>query len=101
MTSFPNSIGPRREAGKLTLAQYGFTTRTAFDDGWAYAKMADGSWQFGIFVLTNGRTDKRLCVTDSAVGGGTYHSTTAIEVERLRDGLWKSVRVLPPVSGCS
>lgn len=100
MTSFRNSIGPRRVAGERSLAQYGFTERSAFDDGWAYAKMADGSWQFGIFVLTDGQTTKRLCVTDDAIDRGTYHATIPIEVSRQADGTWRSVHVFARLPGC-
>lgn len=101
MTSFPNSIGPSRSAGKTTLANYGFTQRSIFDDGWAYAKTADGSWQFGVFVLTDGTRAKTLCITDSALGGGTYHATTAIEATPGPGGLWRSARVLHGVRGCA
>lgn len=100
MTSFRNSIGPGRAADRHTLAQYGFTDRSSFDDGWAYAKMADNSWQFGIFVLTNGKKVKQLCVTDDALGGPTYHTTIAIEVRRDAAGRWESSKDLGSVVGC-
>lgn len=100
MTSFANSIDPGRTAGKRTLAQYGFTELSTFDDGWAYAKMADGSWEFGIFVLTDGSRTKQLCITDTAVGGGTYRATISIEAKLQPDGFWRSVRLLGPVVGC-
>lgn len=101
MTSFRNSIGPRRVAGERNLPQYGFTERSAFDDGWAYAKMTDGSWQFGIFVLTDGQTTKRLCVTDDAIGSGTYHATIPMEVARQADGTWRALRVFRRLPGCA
>ncbi len=100
MTSFPNSIGPRRVAGKRTLADYGFTVVKGFDDGWAYSTEPDNSWQIGVFMLKDGRRMKRLCVTDVAIGGGTYRSTTAIDVAARSDGTWHAVRVLGVVSGC-
>ena len=99
MTSFPNSIGPRRRPGAYTLAQYGFTSFTSFGDGWAEAQEADHSWSFGFFVLDNGDQKKRLCVTDTA-HGGTYRSTEAIDVVPAKDGLWKSVTVVGRVPGC-
>ena len=100
MTSFANSIGPGRTVGKRTLAQYGFTELSTFDDGWAYAKMADGSWEFGIFVLTDGDRTKLLCVTDTALGGGSYRATTGINAKLQPDGFWRSTRLLGPVVGC-
>ncbi len=100
MLSFPNSIGPRRTSGKRTLADYGFTVVKGFDDGWAYATEPDKSWQIGVFVLTDGHRSKRLCITDGAIGGGTYRSTTAIDVAARPGGTWHAIRTLGPVKGC-
>lgn len=101
VTSFPNSTGPRRRAGERTLAQYGFTHVELFDDGWAQAQMADGSWQVGVFVLDDGAHRKRLCFTDVATNGGTYHTTTTLDVAAQRGGLWRVVGRPGPVKGCS
>lgn len=100
MTSFPNSIGPRRKPGAYTLAQYGFTSFTSFDDGWAEAEEADHSWSFRFFVLNNGDRRKRLCVTDAA-HGGTYHSAQAVDVAPGAGGLWKVTSVVGQVPGCT
>jgi hypothetical protein len=99
MTSFANSIGPRRKPGAYTLAQYGFTSFTSFGDGWAEAEEADHSWSFRIFVLNNGDRKKRLCVIDAA-HGGTYHTTEAVDVAPSAGGLWKATSVLGQVPGC-
>lgn len=101
ITSFPNSIGPRRRPGARTLADYGLTKKSSFDDGWVYTAMPDKSWMVGVFILKPGRQRRRICITDTSTSGGTYRSINAVDVRRRPDGSWVVAQVVGPVTGCS
>ena len=82
-TSFPNSIGPRRQDGLKTFEDYGFTT-VELVEGRVELYEDDRSWMFGVTVL--GAEDDRavLCILDSALGGPSYRTQDA-RVFALRD----------------
>ena len=76
VTSFPNSIGPRREDGLKTFVDYGFTT-VELVDRTVELYQDDRSWMFGITVLDASDSRLVLCVLDKALGGPTYHTQDA------------------------
>ena len=88
-TSFDNSTGPRREPGRHTFADYGFTQVTGFPDGWSYAAEADGSWTIGVLVLDDAPRRKLLCFAECA-RDGTYRSTTVVEAVPSTGDLWRA-----------
>lgn len=86
VTSFPNSIGPRREAGRFTLTDYGFTLVEANGQMVRFTDAEDG-WTFTVTVLDERRGRLRLCVADKAENGGSYDVVKAIEVVEGSTGL--------------
>ncbi|MBA16270.1 MAG: hypothetical protein CMN73_07925 [Sphingomonas sp.] len=87
VTSFPNSIGPRREADKHRFADYGFT-EIADDAGTAELTSADGEWVFRIRVLGASGDTIRICVLDRALNGGSYFTVKPVEISEGDDGLF-------------
>ena len=86
VTSFPNSIGPRREEGLHTFADYGFTDVVV--DGQAVRlTWPEGEWVFTVTVLDERNGRLRLCVADKAENGGSYDTVSAIEVVEGATGL--------------
>jgi len=90
MTSFRNSIGPRRVPGLKTLADYGFTDIRV---NGATAEIYDpvNPWVYRLIVLGRNGTRVRVCVTDHALNGGSYWTNETIEVERRPDGMFRAV----------
>jgi hypothetical protein len=84
--SFPNSIGPRREEGLKTFADYGFTT-VELVDRTVELYEDDRSWMFGITVLDASDSRLVLCRLDKALGGPTYHSQDAMAFQPGEGGL--------------
>ena len=87
MTSFPNSVGPRREEGLKTLADYGFVATG--DDGTTYEE-DDGSWRFVVTPLASGDGRMLVCVEDQALNGGSYHTRHALELVEDASGLLRA-----------
>ncbi|MFZ5746207.1 MAG: hypothetical protein ACOY45_00965 [Pseudomonadota bacterium] len=87
VTSFPNSIAPRREEGHRTFADYGFT-QVAHDGPAAVLTAADGGWTFRVTVLQSSGKTVQLCILDRALNGGSYFSVKPVEFERGEDGLY-------------
>lgn len=87
MTTFPNSLGPRREEGLRTLADYGFA---ASEDGVTYIE-GDGSWRFVLTPLADKEGRILLCVEDEALNGGSYHTRRAYELMEGVTGLLAAV----------
>jgi hypothetical protein len=85
-TSFPNSIGPRREDGLKTYADYGFTTVEVVDKT-AELYQDDRSWMVAVTVLRTEGEHAVLCILDRALGGPTYHTQDAKVFELRDDGL--------------
>jgi hypothetical protein len=86
VTSFPNSIGPRREDGLKTFADYGFTD-IELVDGTVELYEGDRSWMFGITVLKASDGQLVLCVLDKALAGPTYHTQDATAFQAGEGGL--------------
>lgn len=90
MSSFRNSLADlaRRSRGK-TLRQLG-THRFAWSEGELEATEADGSWVRMFKPLRAPRGRIRLCFTDQAQNGGTYLTSSAIELTALRNGSYRA-----------
>jgi hypothetical protein len=104
VTSFDNSTGPRRRPGARTLGDYGFTNpaSTSRDYVTVY-RYADGDvrWLFGVDILSRSGRTLTLCITDKAVGSGTYYFVYPIEVVEGAGGLLQATgrRVTGPKCG--
>lgn len=85
-TSFPNSIGPRRQDSLKTFADYGFTTVEQVDRT-VELYQADRSWMFAITLLEAADDRLLICVLDRGLGGPTYHTQNALVFEPGEGGL--------------
>jgi hypothetical protein len=99
LTSFPNSTGPRRRAGAVTPADYGFT-RLSMRDGWTVLSEADGGWDIGLRRLSSDRGEVLVCFLDQARNGGSYRTQTPLELTRGTDGLFRASRELSSIKDC-
>ncbi len=85
LTSFNNSIGPRREKGKHTFEDYGFALSQS-DEKKAVVREPDGSWEF-VVTLLPGTESIKICLEDKALNGGSYHTQHAYMLAPAKDGL--------------
>ena len=83
--TFPSSIGPRREANKVTFSDYGFMPREISGDK-AVLTNLQKDWFFTVRVLEQGRSSILICVSDEAADGGTYHATYPLILAMADDG---------------
>lgn len=89
LTSFPNSIGPRREPGKYSLADYGFTHMRR-DGNAVEFEPADRSWVLRFTLLYRGGDGVQLCILDRARNGGSYFTVRPVEFRMSSDGLYRA-----------
>ncbi|WP_206518557.1 hypothetical protein [Stakelama tenebrarum] len=89
VTSFPNSITPRREPEKSSFADYGFTQVTREGDAVAL-QPENGRWVFRIRLLGATGDTLRICVLDRALDGGTYFTVAPIEIAEDDDGIFRA-----------
>jgi hypothetical protein len=92
VTSFPNSIGPRREPGKMRLRDYGFVKIEPRGRAVDVFEQPKRDWLFSVRVLHDFGPRKTICLIDQNVGGGTYHTVEPIEIKRGRDGLYRATK---------
>jgi hypothetical protein len=90
VTSFPNSIGPRRRPGARTLRDYGFTRIERNRPNAISLFEADSSWVFYIRVLSWSGRKGMLCIGDKAMISGTYFIIEPLEVEEGPNGLLRA-----------
>lgn len=98
LTSFPNSVGPRRITGKTSFADYGFVRVEKTEDG-ANLEAEDKGWIMGFRVISAGPQSLQLCFTDRGEGrpgdvsAPSYNATSALVVSRMPRGTWAAKRV--------
>ena len=105
LTSFSNSVGPRRIPGKTSFADYGFTTVEEGVDG-ATLKQADGGWEmaFEILATTPGTVD--ICFHDRGIQrpgdiiGPSYNATQALRVTMSQGAGWPARQIREGLPGC-
>jgi len=100
LTSFPNSTGPRRGAGAVTPADYGFA-KMSKREGWTVLSAQDGGWDIGVRLLSADADSALICFLDKAQNGGTYRAQSALEVARGPDGLFHARRTWKSVGDCA
>jgi hypothetical protein len=106
LTSFDNSVGPRREANKRTFSDYGFTMVERTEKG-ARLYRQEGGWMMGFDVLSASPTSVQLCFVDSAlmrpgdIGRPSYDARSALLVSRGESAYWSARQVPEGFPGCS
>lgn len=90
MTTFPNSMGPRRRPGARTLRDYGFTRIEQNGPNAISLFEANSRWVFYIKVLSWSGREGILCIGDKAMLGGTYFVIEPLEVEEGPNGLLRA-----------
>ncbi len=83
--TFQSSIGPRREANKVTFSDYGFMPQEISGDK-AVLTDLQKDWFFTVKVLEQGRNSILICVGDEAADGGTYHAAYPLRLVMADDG---------------
>jgi len=91
VTSFPNSMGPRREQGKTTLLDYGYGIVTYHGEKDVVLKSQERDWTIGVTVLSQGESGAVICWTDKAENGGSYNVQTALKVRLEANGRLKAM----------
>lgn len=93
LTSFRNSTGPRRAAGKRTLADYGFSKTRRSNQG-ATMTSLDGGWMMSFQILTTSDAVVDVCFRDRALQRQTdrvrpsYDATSALRITKATKGYW-------------
>lgn len=105
LTSFPNSVGPRREPGKTTFADYGFVDLETIANG-ASLTQEDKGWMMSFTILSAGPSGLRLCFHDRGLArpgdviGPSYNTWSALFVSTARRGLWTARQIPGGYAGC-
>jgi hypothetical protein len=79
LTSFANSIGPRRQAGKTTFADYGYRPVTVTDQ---FAELRDDGWYLSLKVLHHTSDQVTVCFVDRSENGGTYATQRTLTLQQ-------------------
>lgn len=105
LTSFPNSVGPRRMPGKSTFADYGFVRVKKALAG-AELIRDDESWLMSFRIISANTTSLRLCFYDRALGKPgegfvpTYNTTSALLISKSERGAWAAKQVPSGFANC-
>lgn len=105
LTSFPNSVGPRRLAGRTSFADYGFVIVEKSSNG-ASIFSKDKGWVMSFRVLSTGPRSLQLCFHDRGLGRPgdatvpSYNATSALVVSKLPRGLWTAKQVRAGFANC-
>lgn len=105
LTTFPNSVGPRRMPGKTTFADYGFVRVEKTVNG---AKLVrdDKGWTMGFTIISAGPKSLRICFYDQGLArpgdirAPSYNATSALLVSKSRRGVWAAKQVLAGLPDC-
>lgn len=95
LTSFPNSIGPRREPGKKSFADYGFTEVELTPDG-AMLYRPDHGWMMYFRILKQDRSPMQICFGDRGlqrpqdVRAPSYNAQSALAISASEEQWWKA-----------
>ena len=95
LTSFPNSTGPRREPGKRSLADYGFTDVEMIPGG-AKLYRPDRGWVMTIRVLETHGSSIRICLRDRGlkrandIRAPSYDTQSALLVHASDQRWWRA-----------
>jgi hypothetical protein len=99
LTSFANSVGPRRKPGARLPADYGFT-HVDGNDSLAVLSEPDRSWELSVELISRNGDDVVICFGDDARNGGTYHSQQPLTLHKGLDGVYRALDERPQVPSC-
>jgi hypothetical protein len=81
LTSLPSALRPKKEKGKKTFADYGFTVQTV-DESEAVLEAAGGVKRLAIKVLDQKSSGIYLCVAEPGENGGQAKTQSVILLKR-------------------
>lgn len=105
LTTFRNSVGPRRIPGKTTFADYGFVRVEKTVSG-ANLVRDDKGWTMGFDIISVSPTSLRLCFHDRGlaqprdVRAPSYNATSALLVSKSQSGRWAAKQVSAGFATC-
>jgi hypothetical protein len=81
LTSLPSEFRPKKEKGKKTVADYGFTTQR-IDENEAIIEAAGGVRSLAIKVLDQKSSGIYVCVTEPGENGGDTKAQSVVLLKR-------------------
>jgi hypothetical protein len=105
LSTFPNSVGPRRMPGKKTFADYGFI-RVEKTTSAAKLVHEDNGWLMSFDVISANSQSLRLCFHDRGLVrpgysiAPSYDSTSALLVTKTVLGMWTAKQVPAGFENC-
>lgn len=81
LTSLPSTFRPKKEKGKKTIADYGFTAQTVSENE-TVIEGASGGKKFAITILDQTSAGIYACVAEHGENGGTAKTQTVIFLKR-------------------
>jgi len=81
LTSLPSALRPKKEKGKKTFADYGFTVQTV-DENEAVIEAAGGVMRLAIKVLDQKSSGIYVCVAEPGENGGSTKTQSVILLKR-------------------
>ena len=81
LTSLPSTLRPKKEKGKRTFADYGFTAQTV-DESEAVLEAAGGVRRLAIKVLDQKSSGIFVCVAEPGENGGSAKAQSVILLKR-------------------
>ena len=81
LTSLPSAFRPKKEKGKKTLADYGFTAQRT-DENEAIIEAAGGVRRLAIKVLDQKPSEIYVCVTEPGENGGDTKAQSVVLLAR-------------------
>jgi hypothetical protein len=81
VTSLPSAFRPKKEKGKKTLAEYGFTAQKV-EEKEAFVEAAGSSRRLSIRILEESATGIYACVAETAQDGGAPKAQSVILLKR-------------------
>jgi hypothetical protein len=85
LTSLPSALRPKREKGKKTFADYGFTVQTV-DENEAVVEAAGGMRKLSIKVLDQKSSGIYVCVAEPGENGGQAKTQSVVLLKRNEPG---------------
>lgn len=105
LTSFPNSVGPRRVTGKSTFEDYGFVHVKKTLTG-AELVLDDKSWLMSFRIVSANAASLRICFYDRALGKPgdgfvpAYNATSALLILKSKRAAWVAKQVPAGFANC-
>src|ERR1700739_4901821 len=105
LTSLPSTFRPKKEKGKKTIADYGFTAKVVSENE-AVIESASGGKKLAITILDQTSSGIYACVAEPGENGGTARMQTVIFLKRkdasallkARDS-WREFAACPVIGG--